>query len=434
MTAPNIVPLARQGSGNGLCFRVRYNEHTGFARLLAERRLAADALILDARNHKRHEALRREAHAQSIALWFDSQAMELALPGAVSKTHASLAWARNTVHEPEDFTAEVVRTYARQLAEFAIDGGYSTVLAPTHYVAEEGSEWLDIDRALVEALHEALEKRAGASIQIVYPLALHANLLADSSIRADLVRTLRRLPIDRVSLRVHPFGYRSGPAAMRNVIRAALELQTAGHPLLIERAGIAGLAAYAFGAVDGIESGVTFGDTFDVNDRLKPSIQGSQPSSFAPPQQIFLDAFGMTVKRTVAEQLLASSRGKQWFGCRDPLCCAHGVKSMLDDAFRHSALTRQRQHAALARTPPTMRAGVFIDTVVGPAADMLSRASEIDERFRAKHKQMLSVKATLTALHREIEAERRRATFENAVAEPRSAQIFTLPPRDPLGR
>ena len=74
-----------------------------------------------------------------------------------------------------------------------------------------------------------------------------------------------------------------------------------------------------------------------------------------------------------AEQLLASSRGKQWFGCRDPLCCAHGVKSMLDDAFRHSALTRQRQHAALARTPPTMRAGVFIDTVVGPAADMLSR-------------------------------------------------------------
>lgn len=432
MVASNVVSLARQSQGGGLYFRVRYNEHPGFASLLAERRLAADGLIFDARHHHRHEALRRDAAAESIARWLDPQSMELALPGAQSKGHAELPWATTKLHEPDDFTGSAINSYARKLAEFATAGDYSAVFAPTHYVAEEGSAWLEIDTDLVEALRAELTKAHGSDIEIVYPVATSSRLILDASFRSALVRTLRRLPIDAVSLRVHPFGHHSGPLAIRRFIEASRDLRLVERPLMIERAGFAGLAAYALGTVDRIASGVTYGDRFDVGTLLK--LPSNSKTTFSPPQQVYVEALGTTVEIKTAQTLLDSPQGKLWFGCKDRHCCQSGPRSMTDDPFRHSALARQRQYTELAHVPASLRAGHFIDRMAGRFADMLSRASEIDDRFKKAHHRMLSVKDTLIHLHREHEQTRRRATRPAPSVDTRIAQILPLPPRDPMGR
>src|SRR5580698_7876165 len=105
MSVPKAIPLAMRPQDEALHFRVRYNEHLGLTRLLAERRLQADGLVLDARCHERHKVLRQEANRAAIATCLDTQAMELALPGTTSAAHSALPWAQKVPHRIEDFTA-----------------------------------------------------------------------------------------------------------------------------------------------------------------------------------------------------------------------------------------------------------------------------------------------------------------------------------------
>jgi hypothetical protein len=307
-------------------------------------------------------------------------------------------------------------------------------MAPTHYISDISSDWLSVDEILTSELREQLSAAGQDSVRIIYPLAVHHSIFYDPKTRAVLRRALRALPVNVIALRIQPFGSTAGPHVMRSFIEACWDLRQVGTPLMIERAGIAGLSAYALGAVDIIESGVTAGDSFDIGGLQKPA-QASEKASFSAPPRVYIETLGLTVERKIAAKLVSSTRGKLNFACRDRACCPNGYRDMLDDSQRHSALARQRQYLELSRTPPSMRAEHFIHNVVTPVCDMLGRARDLHDSFKNTHRRTLSVKEMLIALQREQKDLREQLAATSAVMPPHAvAQIIPLIPREPKGR
>ena len=437
MRAPTTIALARPRGrkDDRFYFRVGNNDHVVLNRLIAERRLQADGLVLDARRHDRHKTLRRYAREANISTCLDTQAMELAMPGATSKGHLQLPWSKMHGTSAGQFTPRRIEQIAEAIVGQVVEGDYAEVMAPAHYVTDATSEWPMADVALTLELRKQLNAAGMNDVRIKYPLAVHHSVFYDAEARRDLWRTLKDLPIvDAISLRIHPFGYASGPHVMRSFIEACWDFRRDDVPLMIERAGIAGLAAYALGAVDMIESGITIGDSFDIGSLQRPASPTAK-KSFAPPQRVYMDALGVAVEHDIATKLMSSPRGKVQFACKDKGCCPDGFESMLGDMERHSTLARQRQYSELSRIPVSMRAEHFIHNVFSPVCDMLTRASDVHEIFKKTQRRMLSVKAVLLDLHRErVRIQERSRVPSNDSSRPPTARIIPLTPREPRGR
>lgn len=431
MTASAVATFARARRDEGrFYFRVGHNDHIVLTRLIAERRLHADGLVIDARRHDRHKTLRQHAGRVDIATCLDTQAMELAMPGTTSKGHAALPWAELAARDQADFSARHVEKFVRAIVARLVEGGYEQVIAPAHYIPGVGSEWLGTDESLTSELRDQLNALGRETVGIIYPLAIHHSAFYDARSRAVLKRVLRSLPIETVTLRVHPFGSESGPLVIRSFIEACRDLREAGVRLMVERAGIASVASYALGAVGAIQSAITTGDSFDVGSLQKPA-PVKRKGGF--PRRVYIQSVGTTVDRKVAEHLLSSNRGKLHFACQERTCCPDGYESMLSDPERHSALARQRQYLELSKVPPSLRAGYFIDTMVTPICDMLARASDLHPPFRDAQRRMLSIKEVLADLMQGDKQVTGRPMETRRVSHT-SAQIITLTPREPKGR
>jgi hypothetical protein len=437
MRASTTIALARtRGRENDrFYFRVGNNDHIVLDRLIAERRLQVDGVVLDARRHERHKNLRRYAKAVNISTCLDTQAMELAMPGATSKGHQELPWSKMHSSSADQFTPRRIEQVAEAITRLVVEGDYAEVKAPAHYVADAASEWPAVDVALTRELRKRLNAAGKDEVRIKYPLAVHHGVFYDAEARKDLWRTLTDLPlIDAISLRVHPFGYDSGPLVMRNFMEACWDFRREDVPLMIERAGIAGLAAYALGAVDMIESGITIGDSFNIGALQRPASPTAK-KSFSPPRRVYMDTLGVAVEQEIAAKLMSSPRGKVLFACKDRACCPGGSESMLSDMERHSALARQRQYTDLSRIPVSMRPEHFVHNVFSPACDMLTRASDIHELFKKAQRRMLSVKTVLLDLHRErLRVQEKRRVPGEDTSPPPTARIIPLSPREPRGR
>lgn len=434
MRASSAIAFARAArEKQGFYFRVGHNDHVPLNRLIAERKLLADGLVLDARRHERHEVLRQHAERTDVATCLDTQAMELVMPGTTSKGHTGLPWASVGARSPEEFSPKHIERFVGAIVARVADGAYSRVMAPAHYIDEVSSEWLRVDEALTSELRAQLDASDLESVRIIYPLAVHHSVFYDLQSRAVLIRLLKVLPVDVISLRVHPFGSTSGPLAMRSFIEACGSFRQVDRPLMIERAGIAGVSAYALGAVDFIESGITTGDSFDISSLQRPAVSGK--SGFPAAPRIYIEALGSTVECKIAANLFSSPRGRSFFGCKDRACCPNGYQDMLEDAERHSALARQRQYTELSRVPPTMRAEHFIHNVVTPVCDMLARASDLHEPFKKAHRRTLSVKEMLIDLHRQQKELRDKLIAASPAMPPHTgARVIRLTPREPKGR
>lgn len=434
MSTSRVVSIVRTQSHEGLYFRVGYNDHATLNRLIAERKLRVDGLAFDARWHERHATLRQHTNLAPLATCLDTQAMELAMPGTASEGYRGLPWASQAPHVPEDFSPSYIERSVDAIVARIADGQYSEVMAPTHYISDEGSAWIDVDCELTRTLKAKLNAAGQANVKIIYPLAVHYKVYYARAGRAALRRVLSSLPIDRVTLRVQPFGNKSGPLALRNFIEACWDFAIE-KPLMIERAGFSGLAAFALGAVDLVDSGITLGDTFDIS-RLQRPPAGGEVSSFSPPSRIYIEALGTTVDQKVAAALLNSNRGKYYFACREQACCPNGSRDMLGDHRRHSALARQRQYAGLAKVPRTMRAEHFLQFTIGPVCDLLSRASAIHAPFGEDHRRMMSIKETLLDLQKEQKRQReeRRLKAVRDIPVRPGVNVIDFPPRDSRGR
>ncbi len=380
----------------GLYLRPGRSDHKVFQQLLAEDR-AVSGVVLEARHLSRHQHLREDLTDNGVMAVLDTQVMELCTPGGVTLTGlAGVPWAAVASVEANDLRGRAGRQVASAIAEIVAADGFGAVLAPTHFLDDATSTVFAADRAVTGYLREELDRRHLTETSIFYPLAIPAASLRDPGRRSLVIESLRSIDVDAVWLRLHPFGSTAGPVALRRYIELCWELQRIGLPLVAERSGTIGLALMAFGAVGGIESGITLGERFDAGTLLHPPDSRGKP--FSPAPRVYLHDIGTFVSRASARQLFESRPMVASLGCRNASCCRSGIIDMIKDPRRHFVLRRTAEVNAVSSVPSEHRAAVFVTDRLRPAALLAVSAERILPQLKRPQRRMESTLRTLEAM------------------------------------
>lgn len=395
------------GQPLGSYLRSGRNDHLILIQMLESNSGNYSGFVFDPCLEERHRALKEAAEKHALERILDPRSIELATEGGIARTGVTaLPWSlgASTPHTPSQLKS-ACKPIAEQIAKHAIGNGYSAVLAPTHYIATSQDEWCEIDSKLTKELRQALDSSGGKEVLIYYPLAVSGTAFRSWHERHRLKTHLAGLPLDAIWFRIHPFGATDcGPQALRGYIEACWDLHTLGVPLVAERVGTVGLALMAFGAVGGIESGITVGERFNFHDiRKKPKDDGK--GGFLPPPRVYLAELGVFLKSKQAKEFFEIRGMKSKFGCRDTDCCRRGVDSMIRDPRSHFLRKRSREVVDMGRRPEEFRAANYLDEFLRPATDLAlvaSRAYPLLERNRARLERW---RTTLAALQREHPSE-----------------------------
>jgi hypothetical protein len=154
------------------------------------------------------------------------------------------------------------------------------------------------------------------------------NVFHDAAQRAALKQAIEREDLDGLWLRVHPFGASSGHLTLQRYMQACQDFHSLNLPLVAEKAGSIGLALLAFGAVGGVETGVSSGDKFDFARLSKPPIEGKK--AFAAHARVYLPGLGLFLDRETATSFFHRNL-KAAFGCQNPACCRRGATDTIGE-------------------------------------------------------------------------------------------------------
>lgn len=389
----------------GLFFRPGRADHTTINQLVSENRMGMAGVVFDPCHLSFQESLRAELWARELYTVLDPLCMELATVGGLTPARAKLPWAGNDVHNPSTLTSKAVDQIALQIAECAVKHDFNAVLAPTHFL-EEGINhpWFMVDRRLVTQLRQRLDDLGHRGAAIYYPLAMRTQTFFDRSHRSRLKDILSTLPIDGLWLRIHPIGSWSGDTVLRRYIAACQDFHSLNKPIVAERSGALGLALLAFGAVSGLDSGITSGEQFNFI-RLK-KVPKKRPV-FAARPRVYIAALGTFLQRNDAADFFADPRLRQ-YACRDTACCQRGFESMTKDPRRHFAFSKMEEVGLLSGTPEMLRPASYLQRILGPADQNLTRVlgstsikDPIKSALERRHHRVRGWIGTLTRLKEE---------------------------------
>ena len=383
-----------------LYFRPGRNDHGLLAQALTEGLTGLRGIVFNpARLGIQHELL-GEATRRHIEMILDTRMMELASPTASREDLSSIKWASAGRKTAGELEAGAGKEAAQAIADCVVANSFTAVLAPTHYLAGGARDsWISADSSMAKALRDSLDSLGGRDIPIYYPLALPSAAFRDSSQRKDILSVLKNLPIDSIWLRIHPFGTAaSGPIALRGYIAACQELHTLEIPLVAERSGAIGIALLAFGAVGGIESGITTGENFDAGRLIKVPKKKVKP--FLAPPRVYLKELAAFLPVKEARKFFDLRLMKSYFGCHER-CCPRGLADMLTDPRRHFVVTRAQEVARVSSVPSTMRRQIYMEEVLRPATDLAFQASRAFPALDKQRRRLESWRGTLGAVGRE---------------------------------
>jgi hypothetical protein len=400
MDVPRL--LRPVGTPLAVYFRPGRNDHTSVLQLLAENPRSLAGLVFDPCLEARQGELLGETLGHHLEAVLDPRSTDLSTPGGFVRSGvAELPWAGSAIDTPERLAGSEGDEMITSLGEYVAEKGFTAVQAPTHFLARANDPWLAVDAELTRRLRERLDTLERASTLIYYALGVHANVFRDAPSRARLIASLSTLPIDGIWLRVHPFGSTSGPTAVRRYIEACRDLHRLGLPLVAERTGTIGIALAAFGAVGGIESGITFGEKYDVSPLLREPKGGD---AFLPQPRVYLPEIGAFLPREVARAFFENRQMRSAFGCRDGGCCRRGFVDTLADPKRHFMIQRLREVSALSRAPESLRTQLYLDDFLRPATDKALKAARTEPALETMRKRLEAWRQTLGAMSREAPA------------------------------
>ena len=382
-----------------LYLRPGRNDHKVLEQTLTEGQSGIRGIIIDPGRIKLQEDLQGEAKRRGVETVLDPRMLELASPtGDLRSELKTLQWAVAGKMQPDELRGLAGKEVAQSIARFVVENSLSAVLAPTRYLSTADGPRLRVDAEITCYLREGLDEMGANWAPIYYPLALPSTAFREASIRKEIVRVLSDLPIDSLWLRVHPFGTNSsGPIALRNYIEACQDLHKMGIPLVAERTGTVGIALLAFGAVGGIESGITTGESFDYGRLKRPPKKGRL---FLAPPRVYLKDLGafLTVK---AARAFFDRRGtKSFFGCRDA-CCPRGIQDMLGNPRKHFIVTRSQEVRRVSSVPASLRRQIYMEEFLRPATDNALQATRIYPELDNQRRRLESWRGTLGAVVRE---------------------------------
>ena len=386
----------------GLYLRPGRNDHTPLTAVLAENRANLTGLVLDPCLKDRHEDLRVEAGQHGLETVLDPRTIELSTVGGIARSGVPrLPWAGETLpHTPDMLDGGAGDFLVEKIVATIIEGKYTAVLAPTHYLAAGAAgPWLEVDGRLTRKLRALLDARGLRDVCIYYPLATTAKIFRHAAERAHLRVALAALPIDALWLRIHPFGTTaSGPLALRRYIDGCRDFHSLEVPLVAEHTGTVGVALLAFGAVGGIESGITYGERYDINPLIKPP---GDSNPFSPSPRVYVERLGTFLSRDQADVLFSNRQMKSLFGCKVAGCCPRGAADMSADPRRHFILRRVSEVATYSRPPEPVRAGIYLEEFLRPATDLALRATRVAPELDSTRKRLEGWRRTLGAMHQQ---------------------------------
>lgn len=394
---PRLLRPVSDPFGNYL--RVGRNDHTTMLAVIAEGKDSmVGGLVFNPVFDERHAGLFDAASQAGIETVLDPKSFELSTDDdAARASSAALPWAGDAPHRSQDFGEAKTSEMASLLSERISKRGFDATLAPSHFIEQTTSPWLSVDAALTRRLRKELDESGKRDVRIYYPLMVHSTLLRNPASRIALISALSVLPIDGLWLRVHPFGTSSsGPIALKQYIEACRDFQTLGIPIVAERTGTVGVGLLAFGAVGGIESGITFGEGFDAKSQMRPR----QGVPFAPAPRVYVADLGAFVSRVDARTLFENRQMRSLLSCRVPDCCRRGSVDTEADPRRHFVLRRASELVTYGRPPEPLRASTYLEEFLRPATDYALRASKVLPSLVRNRKQLENWRLTLGALQK----------------------------------
>jgi hypothetical protein len=354
-----------------------------------------EGLVFDPTLDTIHAELRAEAHERRIETVLDTRAMELALEGGYVGARCALPWAGAEMHRADSLRGTLGRECVKHIVDWAVPRRFSSILAPTHYLAAGVADpWFDIDRDLTISLRDALDAAWLTDVPIYYPLAIKGEAFFDSRQREELRINLAALPIDAIWLRVQPFGTRSGGTVVRNYIRACADLHASALPLIAEKSGTTGLALLAFGAVGGIESGITIGEHFDANSLISRR-DGGKP--FTPQARVYVAALQTFLSKKQSRAFFENRTIRSYFACKER-CCPRGSDDMLLNPKRHFLRRRTAEISRLSALPESVRASRYMEEILRPATDQMAKAVKVEPQLETTRQRLDMLRSVLGAV------------------------------------
>jgi hypothetical protein len=377
----------------GSYLRVGRLEHTLLAQLLVEGRPVGGGLVADPAYVANHKDLWREAVERGVETVLDPRTLELSTPGGFLRGGVrDLPWASDRPHTPDSLYGQAGEDLVDQLLDMVQLAGHTAVLAPTHFLTSHSDPWLDVDADLVHALRSALNASGLRDVPIYYPLIAKSEDFYSEAWRTAVMGYLRSLPIDALWLRIHPFGTpKSGPVVLKRYLAACRHLHQLGVPLVGEHTGSIGVGLMAFGALGGIESGVTVVDHTDLSYWLRPPRRSGGGGGEA---RIYLHQLGAFLDRSKARALLERPGMKAAQGCLDTSCCRRGSKDTLLHYREHFVVQRALEVGRLSAVPEPLRAGEYLEKFLRPASDRAVRAAEAEPALVPIRKRLDSWRGT----------------------------------------
>lgn len=358
----------------GLYLRTGKSDHRELTNVLLSGPQKFFGAVIDARHVKIQKDLCDQLRAAKLDLILDPKTQESAFEHAYRSSMASLPWGLDRPHKIEDFRELLGRQRIVKLAEFAINHGFTQVIAPSHYLSSVNDAWLGTDTEATKWLRAELDRRGGKNLPIIYSLAMSGVVFKDPEQRAALISTLTGLPIDSLWLRIDGFGADAGPIVLARTMDAMADFHKLGMPIIADQVGgVIGLALLAFGCVGGVSHGITTGEAFSTSSWRRPrsSNGGGGWRIYSPPR-------GMMLTKKEAQALLASSpRAKAAFGNRNTVACPRGVDDMLYHPVRAFVVQRADEVANLGAVPDSLRPQHFLEKTVRPLTDCALAATRI---------------------------------------------------------
>jgi hypothetical protein len=164
-----------------------------------------------------------------------------------------------------------------------------------------------------------------------------------------------------------------------------------------ERTGTVDIALLAFGAVGGIESGITTGENFNIGRLTRPSTKGR---AFLAHPRVYCKDLGVFLPIKAAREFFDVRRMKTFFACRES-CCPRGVQDMLSEPRKHFVATRVREVQRISSVPGSLRRQIYMEDFLRPATDLALQGTQVYPALEKQRKRLESWRGTLGAVARE---------------------------------
>lgn len=394
--------------------RVGYSDHQ-----LVENKLSAgdariNRAVLAAACLERHASLIKALQMRAAELVLDSRSAELAMPIGRRDSLQGMPWSNLAIEsEPSKYDSQRISRIARLIADTAVSGGFSAVLAPTHYLSSLNDRWIDVDAALTKSMRSALDALGGRHIRLYYPLLIPYGWLSAREQMIPLAGFLSTMPINAVWLRVSNFQNDKSAAAVRHYIEGAQVLLSSDRPVIADHVGgFSGLAILAFGAAGGLAHGIGAHEGFKVASWKKTT------DGFGIRKRVYIADADLYIDAKTFNPVLENPVIRARMGCKNKLCCPRGVDDMFSNAKVHTINACFEQLAVLAESAPSQRINTFIRQALVPTGanlikldHALSGYPELQQRIQRKRRFVDDLRLTLESLSVEAGAGVRRSSI-----------------------